>query len=51
MEVVFILIAISTVVALFFLGAFMWAVRTGQFEDDSTPAIRILLDKEIKKKS
>ena len=44
MEVVFILIAISTIVALVFLGAFLWAVRTGQFEDDDTPAIRILLD-------
>lgn len=50
MEVVFVLISISTVVALVFLGAFLWAVRTGQFEDNHTPAIRILLDKENKHK-
>ena len=27
-----------------FLGAFVWAVRTGQFDDTCTPAVRVLLD-------
>lgn len=51
MEVVFILIAISTVVALAFLGAFLWAVRSGQFEDDDTPAIRMLFDNNKNKQT
>ncbi|MCB0791489.1 MAG: cbb3-type cytochrome oxidase assembly protein CcoS [Flavobacteriales bacterium] len=42
MNVIFLLIAASTVVALVFLGAFFWAVRTGQFDDDRSPAVRIL---------
>lgn len=44
MEVVFILIAISLSVALLFLTGFLWAVRSGQFDDDETPAIRMLFD-------
>lgn len=30
--------------ALIFLGAFIWAVKTGQFNDNKTPSIRILFD-------
>lgn len=44
MSVIFLLIAISIVVAVCFLGAFVWAVRTGQFEDDYAPSVRILFD-------
>jgi cbb3-type cytochrome oxidase maturation protein len=29
-----------------FLIAFFWAVRSGQFEDDYTPSVRILFDDE-----
>ncbi|MGF1532446.1 MAG: cbb3-type cytochrome oxidase assembly protein CcoS [Bernardetiaceae bacterium] len=46
MEVIFILIGVSLVVALGFLGSFVWSVRSGQFDDTSTPGIRILLDDE-----
>ncbi|MCB0795294.1 MAG: cbb3-type cytochrome oxidase assembly protein CcoS [Flavobacteriales bacterium] len=42
MNIIFLLIAASTVVALIFLASFIWAVRTGQFDDDRAPAIRIL---------
>jgi cbb3-type cytochrome oxidase maturation protein len=42
MNVIFLLIAASTIVALVFLGAFTWAVRSGQFDDDTSPAVRIL---------
>jgi cbb3-type cytochrome oxidase maturation protein len=31
-------------VALGFLGAFIWATKDGQFDDDQTPAIRMLHD-------
>lgn len=44
MNIVFLLIILSLFVALMFLGAFFWAVRTGQYEDDYTPSMRILLD-------
>jgi len=32
--------------ALIFLGAFIWAVKSGQFDDSKTPSIRILFDDE-----
>ncbi|MBV6647036.1 MAG: cbb3-type cytochrome oxidase assembly protein CcoS [Cyclobacteriaceae bacterium] len=46
MEVIFLLILISLIVAGAFLGAFIWASRSGQFEDDYTPSIRILFPDE-----
>jgi cbb3-type cytochrome oxidase maturation protein len=42
--IIFLLIAASTIVALIFLAAFTWAVKSGQFEDDHSPAVRILGD-------
>jgi cbb3-type cytochrome oxidase maturation protein len=30
--------------AALFLGAFIWSVKSGQYEDDYTPSIRILFD-------
>lgn len=44
MEVIFMLIGFSLLVALIFLGLFFWAVRDGQYDDGYTPAIRILFD-------
>jgi cbb3-type cytochrome oxidase maturation protein len=44
MEILFMLIGFSLLVALFFLGCFIWAVRTGQYEDRYTPAIRMLFE-------
>ncbi len=44
MSVIVVLIAFSFIVAGGFLAAFLWAVRTGQFEDRHTPSIRILFD-------
>ncbi|MEL7530017.1 MAG: cbb3-type cytochrome oxidase assembly protein CcoS [Bacteroidota bacterium] len=44
MTVIFILIGISLLVALGFLGAFLWAVRSGQYADDYTPSVRILFE-------
>jgi len=42
MSVILILILASLAVALAFLAAFIWAVKSGQFEDTCTPAMRIL---------
>ncbi len=44
MKVIFLLILVSLVIALGFLGAFLWAVKSGQYDDDYTPSIRILFD-------
>jgi cbb3-type cytochrome oxidase maturation protein len=44
MSAIFILIGISLVVALGFLGAFLWATQSGQYDDDYTPSVRILFD-------
>jgi len=44
MSVMVLLIAAGGLVALGFLGAFIWAVRSGQFDDMGTPPVRILID-------
>ena len=44
MSVILILIGASLLVALFFLGAFIWSIRSGQYEDDYTPSVRMLFD-------
>lgn len=46
MEIFYLLIGVSLFAAIIFLGAFIWAVKTGQFDDNETPAIRILFDDE-----
>ena len=48
MYIIFFLILISLIVAIGFLVAFFWAVRSGQYDDDYTPSMRILLDDENK---
>jgi cbb3-type cytochrome oxidase maturation protein len=44
MSVIIILLAVSISVAGIFLFAFLWGVKSGQFEDDYSPASRILFD-------
>ena len=48
MSVMFILILASLLVAVGFLLAFLWAVKSGQFDDKHTPSIRMLLDDKNK---
>lgn len=48
MGVIYILITISIIVAIFFLYAFIKAVRSGQYDDDYTPSVRMLFDDELK---
>lgn len=43
MSVLFLLIPLSVLLAACFLGAFIWAVRSGQYEDTCTPAMRPLM--------
>ncbi|WP_396148492.1 cbb3-type cytochrome oxidase assembly protein CcoS [Flavobacterium sp.] len=51
MSVIYILITISIIVAVFFLYAFIRAVIKGQYDDDYTPSVRMLFDDELKIKS
>ena len=44
MSIIFLLIPLSIVIAACFLGAFIWAVRSGQYEDTCTPSMRLLTD-------
>lgn len=44
MNIMFLLIGVSMLAALFFLVLFIWAVKTGQFDDMFTPSVRILFD-------
>ena len=46
MSVIFLLIPLSIIVAAAFLAGFIWAVRSGQFEDTCTPSMRILLEED-----
>lgn len=50
MSAVVILILASLMVAVGFLIAFLWAVKSGQFEDKYTPSIRMLFDDKKNKK-
>lgn len=44
MSVILVLIPVSVIVAGGFLAAFIWAVRSGQYEDTCTPSMRLLTE-------
>lgn len=49
MGVIFLLIGVSVLIAILFLSFFLWASKSGQFEDEYTPSVRILFDdKKVK---
>lgn len=47
MGMIYIMLVVSLVIALFFLASFFWATKEGQFDDDYTPSVRILFEDEI----
>jgi len=49
MSAIIVLILASLIVATGFLLAFLWAVKSGQFEDKVTPSMRMLWDDKKKK--
>ncbi len=51
MSVIYLLITVSIVVAVVFLIAFIKAVKSGQYDDDYTPSVRILFEDELIKTS
>ena len=44
MSAIMILIPLSILIATSFLACFIWAVRSGQYEDTCTPSLRMLTD-------
>ena len=46
MTVIFILLILSLLIAIGFLGAFTWAVKSGQYEDAETPSMRVLAEED-----
>ena len=46
METIFVLLPLALLIAAIAVGFFIWAARTGQFDDLETPAVRILFDDE-----
>jgi cbb3-type cytochrome oxidase maturation protein len=50
MSAIFFLIIIGVVVAGGFLIAFIWAVKSGQYDDDYSPSVRILFDSKSAEK-
>ncbi|HRP90593.1 MAG TPA: cbb3-type cytochrome oxidase assembly protein CcoS [Edaphocola sp.] len=51
MGVVIFLLCVSLIVALVFLLSFIWGVKSGQFEDDYSPAHRIFFEDKIENKN
>ena len=47
MEVLYITIGVSIVVALIFFYAFIRSVKSGQYDDTYTPSVRMLFDDEL----
>lgn len=51
MSVIYLLITLSIIIAVGFLYFFIRAVRTGQYDDDYTPSVRMLFDDELRPKT
>ena len=49
MNIIYMLLAISVIVALVFFWAFILSVRKGQYDDTYTPSVRMLFEDEIVK--
>lgn len=46
MNVLYFLVPLALILAGIGVGAFIWSVRSGQFEDVETPGLRVLFDEE-----
>lgn len=50
MIIIALLIFISLTIALIFLGAFVWGMKSGQFDDTFGPSVRMLYEDRKKEK-
>jgi cbb3-type cytochrome oxidase maturation protein len=44
MSIIYLLIGCSITIAILFLIGFLWSIRSGQYDDTYTPAVRMLFD-------
>ena len=49
MSIIYMLLAVSVIVALVFFVAFIVSVRSGQYDDTYTPSVRMLFEDELVK--
>lgn len=49
MSVIYVLLAISITVAVIFFVAFIFSVKSGQYDDTYTPSVRMLFEDEVVK--
>ncbi len=49
MSVIYVLLAISITVAIVFFIAFVFSVKSGQYDDTYTPSVRMLFEDEVLK--
>ncbi|WP_458629261.1 cbb3-type cytochrome oxidase assembly protein CcoS [Winogradskyella sp. PC D3.3] len=49
MSVIYILLSVSVVIGVAFFVIFIMAVRSGQYDDDYTPSVRMLFEDELVK--
>ncbi|MBE7638730.1 MULTISPECIES: cbb3-type cytochrome oxidase assembly protein CcoS [Salegentibacter] len=49
MNIIYLLLALSVLVALIFFVAFIFSVKKGQYDDVYTPSVRMLFDDELVK--
>lgn len=44
MNIIYLVLPLALLVVLLALGAYVWAARSGQFDDLDTPAIRVVVE-------
>jgi cbb3-type cytochrome oxidase maturation protein len=44
MEIIILLIFISLTISILFLGAFIWSLQDGQYDDTHGPSVRMLFE-------
>ncbi len=49
MSVIYLLLTLSVLVAIIFFIAFIYSVKSGQYDDSYTPSVRMLFDDELVK--
>lgn len=49
MSIVAVVLPLALLVVAAAVAAFVWAARTGQFDDTDTPASRVLVDDELQR--
>lgn len=51
MSVLYLLVPLALIFTVFAVALFIWAVRSGQYDDLETPAVRILFEDDSKAKN